>query len=182
MIDGIIFKKKPVEMVLVITMETLKPISYQKFKTLKKKLTSIRESEENSYIDEDELEDKERMIYENEDFIAFAPYASVVPYNVVILPKKHESCFVDVLEEDVRSLASILRLILQKLYYLLDDPDYNYVIDSSPIDKSGERHYHWHLDILPRLATRAGFEIGSGININTILPEDCAKSLRELKI
>ena len=129
-----------------------------------------------------ELKDNERMICENEDFVAFAPYASVVPYNIVILPKKHESCFVDVSEKDVKGLALILKIILQKLYYLLDDPDYNYVIDSSPIDKSGERHYHWHLKILPRLTTRAGFEIGSGVNINTILPEDCAKSLREIKI
>ncbi len=129
-----------------------------------------------------EIRDKKRIICENEDFIAFAPYASTVPYNVKILPRKHESCFGSISEKDARSLASILRIILQKLYYLLDNPEYNYVIDSSPIDKSGERSYHWHLNILPRLTTRAGFEIGSGININTVLPENCAKLLRRIKI
>jgi len=128
-----------------------------------------------------EIIGKKRIICENEDFIAFAPYASTVPYNVKILPRKHESCFGSISEKGARSLASILRTILHKLYYLLDNPEYNYVIESSPIDKSGGRNYHWNLNILPRLVTRAGFEIGSGININTILPEDCAKSLRELK-
>lgn len=129
-----------------------------------------------------EIKDKERMIYENDNFIAFAPYASIVPYNVMIIGKKHQANFIEISEEDVKSLASILKVVLEKLYYLLDDPDYNYIIDSSPTDKSGERHYHWHLEILPRLTTRAGFEIGSGVYINSILPEDCAKSLREFKI
>ena len=126
-----------------------------------------------------EIKEKKRVICENEDFIAFAPYASVVPYNILILPKEHQACFTEISENNIKHLASILRTVLRKLYYLLGDPDYNYIIDSTPVDHTGNRHYHWHLEILPKLSTRAGFEIGSGINVNTILPEKCAKLLRE---
>ena len=86
------------------------------------------------------------------------------------------------MEGDLKSLAEALHSTLAKLYYLLKDPDYNFIIDSAPIDQSGNRHYHWHIEVLPRLSTRAGFEIGSGMNINSILPETCAKQLREQKI
>jgi UDPglucose--hexose-1-phosphate uridylyltransferase len=129
-----------------------------------------------------ELKNRERLIYENDNFIAFAPFASIVPYNIIIIPKKHMSCFLELPENETRSFAHSLKIVLSKLYYLLNDPDYNYVIDSTPPDKSGERHYHWHLEILPRLTTRAGFEIGSGVYINTIMPETCARLLRDCKI
>lgn len=128
-----------------------------------------------------EIKVRKRIISENQDFIAFAPYASAVPYNILILPKEHQACFAKVSENNIKYLASILRTVLSKLYYLLGDPDYNYIINSTPVDQTGSRYYHWHIEILPRLSTRAGFEIGSGININTILPEKCAKLLRENK-
>ena len=129
-----------------------------------------------------ELKVKERIIYKSKDYIAYAPYASVVPYNVIVFPRKHQACFAEIMEEDLRSLAKALHATLGKLYYFLKDPDYNFVIDSAPIDQSGNRHYHWHIEILPRLTTRAGFEIGSGMNINSVLPETCAKQLREQKV
>jgi UDPglucose--hexose-1-phosphate uridylyltransferase len=129
-----------------------------------------------------EMKSKERLVHVNDKYIAIAPYASIVPYNIIIYPKKHESCFAEIDEVDLVDLSSVLQLVLKKLYDLLGDPDYNFVIDSSPIDQSGNRHYHWHIKILPGLSTRAGFEIGSGININTILPETCAKNLRDGKV
>jgi UDPglucose--hexose-1-phosphate uridylyltransferase len=125
---------------------------------------------------------KKRIIYENEDFISIAPYASVVPYNILILPKAHQACFAQIPETAIENFASVLIITLKKLYDLLDNPDYNYIIDSAPFEQIGNRHYHWHLEILPRLITRAGFEIGSGINVNTILPEECAESLRKESI
>jgi len=128
-----------------------------------------------------ELEDGSRLVYDNDKYLAIAPYASVVPYNIVIYPKKHQSCFAETNEDELLDLASVLRTVLKKLYDLLDDPDYNFVIDSSPADQSGNRHYHWHIEILPRLSTRAGFEIGSGMNINSIFPETCAENLRKQK-
>jgi len=133
-------------------------------------------------IMEYEIKAGERIICDNKDFIAFAPYASLSPYSVQIFPKEHQACFSEISEGNTKYLASILGTILKKLYYVLDDPDYNYVIDSAPVGQKGNRHYHWHLEIFPRLSTRAGFEIGSGININTVLPEKCAKSLRDYNV
>jgi UDPglucose--hexose-1-phosphate uridylyltransferase len=60
-----------------------------------------------------------------------------------------------------------------------NDPDYNFVIHTAPIKDEGEDYYHWHLQIIPRLTTPAGFEMGSGIYINVSLPEETAKFLKE---
>ncbi len=129
-----------------------------------------------------ELKSKDRLIHENNDFVAFAPFASQVPYSVMIIPKTHYAGFTETPDGTNKNLASILQTVLKKIYGLLADPDYNYIIYSSPLDKSRQRNYHWHLEILPRLTNRAGFEIGSGVSINTMLPEDCAKFLRDFKI
>jgi UDPglucose--hexose-1-phosphate uridylyltransferase len=129
-------------------------------------------------IIEYETKTEERVICENKKFIAFAPYASLSPYSVQIFPKEHQACFSEISEGNTRYLSSILGAVLKKIYHVLDDPDYNYVIDSAPAAQGRIKHYHWHIDIFPRLSTRAGFEIGSGININTVLPEKCARFLR----
>jgi len=77
----------------------------------------------------------------------------------MIIPKKHYASFIETPESSINNLASMLSAVLKKLYGLLNDPDYNFIIDSSPTDKSDQRNYHWHIEILPRLTTRAGFEI-----------------------
>ena len=67
----------------------------------------------------------------------------------------------------------------ERLHHLLANPDYNYVIRSAPHHSAGEPHFHWYVEILPRLTTRAGFEIGSGMNINVVAPEIAADGLRK---
>jgi len=67
---------------------------------------------------------------------------------------------------------------MRRLYEKLNDPDYNYIVISATHYKAGEPHLHWYLRIRPRLTTRAGFEIGSGISINPSLPEEDAQYLR----
>jgi UDPglucose--hexose-1-phosphate uridylyltransferase len=128
-----------------------------------------------------EIEVNKRIICENRQFIALAPYASSVPYNLIIYPRKHLACFAEIKDEDISSLAGIMKEVLGRMCSLLDDPDYNFVIDTSTIDQCGNNFYHWHLEIMPRLNTRAGFEIGSGMNINHILPETCVRNLRNIK-
>jgi UDPglucose--hexose-1-phosphate uridylyltransferase len=76
----------------------------------------------------------------------------------------------------------MLRLVLRKLYFGLRNPDYNFAISTAPHYSQGEPHFHWHLKILPRLTTPAGFEIGSGMYINVALPEENAKFLREVEV
>jgi len=128
-----------------------------------------------------EIKADKRVICENQGFAALAPYASSVPYNIIIYPKKHMACFAEIDDRGISGLAGILQEVLGRLYALLDDPDYNFVIDNSTMDQCGSSYYHWHLEIMPRLNTRAGFEIGSGMNINHIMPETCADRLRKIE-
>ena len=81
--------------------------------------------------------------------------------------------------DDSKVFGKILKATLYKLYTKLNDPDYNYVIHTAPIKDEMEDYYHWHLQIIPRLTTPAGFEMGSGIYINISFPEETAQFLRE---
>jgi UDPglucose--hexose-1-phosphate uridylyltransferase len=82
--------------------------------------------------------------------------------------------------EELRDLAAVLRKSLYRLAGLLNDPDYNYVIHSAPVDGEDEEYFLWHLEIVPRLIQIAGFEIGSGMRINTACPEETARAMREM--
>ena len=75
-------------------------------------------------------------------------------------------------DDDIVELADVLRTVLNKLYHGLNNPDYNYIIRSSPIGDEDTRHLHWYIVIIPIISIRAGFEIGSGIYINTVAPEE----------
>jgi len=115
----------------------------------------------------------------NAGFVAFTPFASTVPYNTWIVPRRHASSFGVITDDEADLLGAMLRSVLNGMYTLLGNPDYNYVVRSAPHHSAGEPHFHWYLEILPRLTTRAGFEIGSGMNINVVVPEDAASQLRE---
>ena len=121
-----------------------------------------------------------RVVMENEHFLAFAPYASGVPYEMWLLPKHHRASFGTVEEDETRDMARVLQNLLARLWRLLDDPDYNYVIDTAPEHMAQVPFYHWHLEIYPKLTTPAGFEIGSGIGINVVAPEQAAAQLRDI--
>jgi UDPglucose--hexose-1-phosphate uridylyltransferase len=118
-----------------------------------------------------EMEDRRRVILENDSFIAFIPYAAEVPFEIWIMPKGHRADFGNISGAEKTDLAPALRYCLARLHDKLGDPDYNYVINTSARYRADEPQLHWYLQILPRLTTRAGFEIGSGININPSLPE-----------
>jgi UDPglucose--hexose-1-phosphate uridylyltransferase len=126
----------------------------------------------------EELEFKKRVILETESFMAFQPFASKVPFETWILPKKHNAGFGNILVEEAKGLAYVLKEILGRLYSKLSDPDYNFVLHTAPIKDSNEDYYHWYVQILPRLTTPAGFELGSGVYINTALPEETAEFLK----
>ena len=99
-----------------------------------------------------------------------------------ILPKRHAASFGAISDGEVTDLAKILKITLAKIYHALDNPDYNYVIRSAPIDIKQSDYYHWYLTIMPRINKTAGFELGSGIFINTSSPETSAKFLRNTGI
>jgi UDPglucose--hexose-1-phosphate uridylyltransferase len=107
------------------------------------------------------------------------PFASRVAFETWIMPKRHQPWFGQVSEEDLSYLGPVLRRTLRALYDRLGDPDFNFIIHIAPIVEVNKDYYLWHIQILPRLATIAGFELGSGIYISTMLPEQSAAVIRE---
>ena len=98
----------------------------------------------------------------------------------MILPKKHESSFRP--DSSFTLLAEILQKTLKQIDKVLDMPPYNFMIHTSPFKNETNDHYHWHIEILPKLTKIAGFEWGSGFYINPTPPEEAAKFLREAEI
>lgn len=125
-----------------------------------------------------ELREARRVIYQNASFTAFIPFAAEVPFEVWIMPNRHMADFGDMKDREKEDFSGALGLILRLLHEKLNDPDYNYIINTSPRYRAREPQLHWYLLIRPRLMTRAGFEIGSGININPSVPEEDAKFLK----
>jgi len=122
--------------------------------------------------------DSPRFIWENESFIAFAPWASVHPFEFWILPKSHQSGLLDVSRTEIEDLAVALRTCLGGLRFLLNDPPYNFGFHIA-LNKEDSFHYHWHLEVYPKLTIWAGFEKNTGMFINVVPPEDAAENLRE---
>jgi UDPglucose--hexose-1-phosphate uridylyltransferase len=120
-----------------------------------------------------------RIVAENDDFVAFVPFAARFPFEVWILPKVHDSDFEDVQKHEVVNLTRLLQNVLRRMKNVLDNPPYNFIILNSPLRESKLAHYHWHLEIMPKLTKVAGFEWGSGFYINPTPPEEAAKFLRE---
>lgn len=131
---------------------------------------------------EDELEVKERLILASEHFIAFVPYAALSPFHIWIFPRRHFSCFSRIAPEELKDLALVLQQVLAKLYWGLGNPDYNFIIRSSPTSETETAYYHWYISIVPRVSRTAGFELGTGMYINTALPDKSAQFLREVEI
>lgn len=136
------------------------------------------------YCDLIEAESKsgQRVIEEDNDFIVFQPFASRSPFETWILLKEHSACFGHLSDRRAKALGRTLKRTLTRLYKVLDHFDYNIVIYTAPIRDEEEEYFHWYLRIVPRLSMIAGFEIGSGIFINTALPEETAKVVRRVKI
>jgi UDPglucose--hexose-1-phosphate uridylyltransferase len=130
---------------------------------------------------EEELKQKERLIIDADHFIAFCPYAARTPFETRIYPKRHMSVFSDISDYEIEELAWVLRNTLLKLHICLGNPDYNYVIRSAPVGEEYARYLHWYMVIIPKISTQAGFEIGTGIYINVVPPEDSARYLRDTR-
>ncbi len=150
----------------------------------------IQEAEAQRYFDhwarcvycdilEFEMKEQKRVIIENNLFVAFVPFAAEFPCEIWIMPKNHQADFGSITPEEKTAFATILKDSLSRLYYKLNNPDYNYVINTAARYKAEEPQLHWYCQIRPRLTTPAGFELGSGISINPSIPEVDAAFLRE---
>jgi UDPglucose--hexose-1-phosphate uridylyltransferase len=131
-------------------------------------------------IIEKESEQKKRIIFENDNAIAFLPFVSREPFEIRVFPKQHESYFEDCAENILAGVAEALQKSLTMLENKLGDVDYNFFIHTSPVkDKEKFSYYHWHIEIQPKISTLGGFELATGIEITIIDPDDGAVFLKE---
>jgi len=131
---------------------------------------------------EEEQRQQVRVVEETKYFLVLCPFASRSPFETRIYPKIHHSSFTSISDEELTEFASVLQDTLKRLSAGLNDPDYNYIIRSAPVEDCEVKYHHWYAVIVPKLTTPAGFEIGTGIYINTTLPEQCAEFLRGVAI
>jgi UDPglucose--hexose-1-phosphate uridylyltransferase len=126
----------------------------------------------------DALAPASRLVAQNEAFVAFCPPAARFAYETWIVPRRHASHFHADEELSFAQLAQLMGRVIGALERLIPGLAYNYIIHSAPFDTHSPDHYHWHIEIIPRVASFAGFEWGTGCYINPVLPEAAAETLR----
>lgn len=124
-----------------------------------------------------ELNAGQRVVYENDDFVVLAPYASHSSFELRIYPKYHDPHFNYISEERIFTCADALSTTLRKLYDTLQNPDYNFFIHTSPVNVHNGKHYHWHIEILPKTSIPAGLELGTGVDVVVVAPEEVPRIL-----
>ena len=130
----------------------------------------------------DELNEGTRIVMDTKHFTALVPYAALSPFHTWIFPKKHSGFFADMQSDEIWDIASNLKSIMARLYHGLNNPDFNCVVMSGNPSDVNSGFIHWYLSIVPRVATASGFELGSGMYINSLIPEKAAEYLRNVKI
>ena len=134
----------------------------------------------------EELRIRERLVCENSQFVAVAPYAPRFPFETWIIPREHLPRYEESPEEVYESLAQILNELIRRLNSALRNPPYNYIVHTTPFNDPRREEvghfYHWHIEVIPRLTKVAGFEWGSGFYINPTPPEEAARFLREVEL
>ncbi len=126
----------------------------------------------------DEVRRPERLLYEDDHAVAFAPYASRSPFEVWVVPRRHDADFARGTDPDLAATAEALRQVLGRLADRLDGPPYNLVLHTAPLKEQVDATFHWHWEIHPRLREIAGLELGTGLPVNPVSPEDAVEELR----
>jgi UDPglucose--hexose-1-phosphate uridylyltransferase len=128
-----------------------------------------------------ETQDARRLIAENADMIAVAPYAPRFPFETWILPKRHQPLYEESPRHEYASLARLLGDVLRRMNRALRNPPYNLLIHSAPLAEPAADFYHWHVEIIPKLTKVAGFEWATGFYLNPTAPEEAAQVLRDAR-
>lgn len=129
-----------------------------------------------------ELTAGKRVIQENADIVALAPYAPRFPFETWLLPRRHGARFEEAPRYEYESLARLLKAVLMRLDRALETPPYNLIIHSAPLTDESVDVYHWHVALMPKVTRTAGFEWGTGFYINPTSPEEATCVLRAVKL
>lgn len=130
-------------------------------------------------MEEHEIREQKRIIFQNDRFIAFCPFSSRVAFEVWVMPKYQQPYFERINNEDKLKLAEVFKKAMVGICEALNDPAYNFYIHTAPCDGKDYPFYRWHIEILPHTASWAGFELETGIEISTIQPEIAAEYIRK---
>jgi UDPglucose--hexose-1-phosphate uridylyltransferase len=132
---------------------------------------------------------KERTVYENSGFISFCPFASRFPFEIWVVPKRHDPDFDSMGNDELYAFSDVMKVTLAKLSKALNQPHYNYMLHTGPVrwPRRGywttiDYDFHWHIEVIPRLTNIAGFEWGTGFYINPTVPEEAARYLQETPV
>ncbi len=120
----------------------------------------------------EEVRRRERLVAFDEEAVLFCPWASRSPFELRLAPRSPAPRF----EEDGRGAALLARGLAALTDVFGSPPPLNLWVRTAP---RGTEEFHWHVDIVPRAVTRAGFELGTGVEINQHPPELAAAALRE---
>jgi len=126
---------------------------------------------------------KGRIVCQNKEAIAICPFASRKKFEIRIFPKTHIPNFEDSGDKVLIGVAEVLQKTLKMVRKNLHDPDLNFYIHGAPLkNKEDHSHYHWHIEVMPNVPPpEAGFELGTGVEINMIDPDFAATLLRGRK-
>lgn len=125
----------------------------------------------------EEVANRQRLVFEDAASVCFAPYASRSPFELWVVPHHHEADFGRATDAQLTSAAETLRKVLRLLAAALDGPAYNLVLHTAPLHERVDETYHWHWEIHPRLRHIAGLELGTGLPVNPVSPEDAVEEL-----
>lgn len=126
----------------------------------------------------EEVRRPDRLLYADDNAVAFAPWAGRSPFEIWVVPRRHDADFARATDADIVAAAEALRHVLGDLASSLDGPPYNLVLHSAPLKEQVDATYHWHWEIHPRLREIAGLELGTGLPVNPVSPEDAVDELR----
>lgn len=129
-----------------------------------------------------EIKENERVVKDYDAFLSIQPYAPRFPFETWLIPKTHQSSYLEMSDREYLTLARALKDTLLRLKLALNDPPFNYILHTRPVSKEYHDFFHWHIEIIPKLTKIAGFEWGSGFYINPTAPEEAAAFLKQIKV
>jgi UDPglucose--hexose-1-phosphate uridylyltransferase len=129
-----------------------------------------------------EVSSGKRVIHENADVVAIAPYASRFPFEMWLIPRPHGARFEEAPRQIYENMARMIKWVLVRMNRALETPAYNLIIHTSPLSAETGEFYHWHIELMPKLTRTAGFEWGTGFYINPTSPEEAAEVLRKIRV